>query len=404
MGTVLAAWTLAAGIVQPGSAKLQDLVVNAPAGWRLVQEAWSEGTTFALFSRTDQPNVYVRLYAARGPAPEVRDFFVNGSTVTRDSYDESRGGQQWSFVETKKTSNSRTTHVAGFTLEARGGSYYGYASGPDAQTAKQAAHAILDASRTSVRESLTNYGYTGQKHYFGFAEQLDGFMGNETKFDVKHTHDIFTTTLGGEYKSNYLTDTYVDGAKIKGVWRRVGQEIKPDDMYVQYSSGHGFERGLGVGVSYDEIRDNALGFKARETIVFIMACHSGGLIDSFKRKESEWKNFREQGKALYVLASSRTDQLSSTGPGRDGEEPGGPNGSAGSAFGHALWKALIGHADGFVDGVADGFLALDEIDSYVKHKTKAVGGHDPVSTGSYEPGLIMNRVPAPRHELLEDPT
>src|SRR5690606_28337925 len=84
---------------------------------------------------------------------------------------------------------------------------------------------------------------------------------------------------------------------------------------------------------------------------------------------------------------------SSTGPGRDEDEPNGPNGSAGSAFGHALWKALIGDADGYVDGVKDGYLDLNEIIKFTTDKTRRIGGHTPVHTGSFNPHLVMNKVP-----------
>ncbi len=64
-----------------------------------------------------------------------------------------------------------------------------------------------------------------------------------------------------------------------------------DDMFVQYSSGHGSTSGLGVGVTYEEIRDNALAYPAKEIIIFIMACHSGGLVQSFNDKKDTWQNW-----------------------------------------------------------------------------------------------------------------
>src|SRR5678816_4426417 len=100
-----------------------------------------------------------------------------------------------------------------------------------------------------------------------------------------------------------------------------------------------------------------------------------------------------------VLASSRPEEESSTGPHTDEDEPNGPDGSAGSAFGHALWKALIGYSDGYVDGVKDGFISLGEIRDFSIKKTLDVGGHTPVYTGAYNPSLIMNKVPS--KEFLE---
>ncbi len=258
-----------------------------------------------------------------------------------------------------------------------------------------AATACGPLGRPARTLSLTGEGFTGKKYYLGVAEYLDGFMGNETRYDVKHTHDIFASGAGGDYEATRLVDREVRAADVHAAWSAIGAKIKGDDMFVQYSSGHGYEGGLGIGVTYDEIRDNALSYGARETVVFTMACHSGALADSFREKQSDWGGFAAQGRSLFVMASSRADQLSSTGPGRDADEPGGPNGSAGSAFGHALWKGLSGEADGFVDGVRDGYVALGEIDAFVRHKTREIGGHDPVVAGVFQPGLIMNRVPSP---------
>jgi len=95
-----------------------------------------------------------------------------------------------------------------------------------------------------------------------------------------------------------------------------------------------------------------------------------------------------------VMSSARPDETSVTGPGTDDDEPNGPNGSAGSAFGYSLWKGLIGYSDGFVDGVKDGFISLGEIRDYTRWKTMDIGGHTPQITGVFNPSLIMNRVPS----------
>src|SRR5262249_45299483 len=142
------------------------------------------------------------------------------------------------------------------------------------------------------------------------------------------------------------------------------------------------------------IRDNALSYPAKEIIIFVMSCESGSLVTSFDDDKSAWKNFGDAGRTLMVFASSREWEDSATGPGTDPDQPGGPYGSAGSAFGHSLWKALIGNADGYVDGVKDGYLSLGEIRDYTVAKTQDIGGHTPVFTGVYSTGLIMARTPS----------
>lgn len=244
--------------------------------------------------------------------------------------------------------------------------------------------------------SITEPDYTGTKHYFGWGEYLAGFMGNETKYDVQHTHDLFTSGLGGDYEGRKLTVQEFDQDEIQREWNSIRDNFKPEDMYVQYSSGHGYDDGLAVGVRYDEMRDYAMSLNARETIVFTMACYSGNLVDSFDARKREWENHRAEGRTLFVMASSESDDTSSTGPGRDPDEPNGPNGSAGSAFGHSLWKALIGYADRKGNGMtgnADGKISLKEIIDFTVKKTQQIGGHTPVFTGSYDPALVIAKVP-----------
>jgi hypothetical protein len=247
----------------------------------------------------------------------------------------------------------------------------------------------------SLVRSLTGAGFTGQKYYLGWGEILDGFMGNETYYDVKHTHDIFANQVGGKYKATKLDrdSGSVSGSSISSAMSTIKGQIKPTDMYVQYSSGHGYPSGLGVGVTYDQIRDNALSYGAKETVVFIMACHSGGLVNSFKNKSSELERMKQEGKTLFVMSSSTVQETSSTGPMTDSDESAGRQGSAGSAYGHALWKALIGYADGAMDGVKDGFIDMSEIEAYTKKRTQEIGGHSPVAYGFNYQWLVMNEVP-----------
>jgi hypothetical protein len=253
-----------------------------------------------------------------------------------------------------------------------------------------------EGDAASLTRSLTGDDYTGHKYYLGWGAAGSGdpsMMHNEVKYDVLHTHDVFTAQVGGSYVGTKEIGSQVNGSTIRGHWTRLGQMMTADDMFVQYSSGHGSQSGLGVGVSYDQIRDNALGYPAKEIIIFTMACYSGNLVDSFNRARSRWENFGEQGRTLLVMGSSASHDTSSTGPGTDPDQPNSPYGSAGSAYGHALWKALIGYADGYVDGVKDNYLSLEEIVEFTKWKTQQVGGHDPQVTGLYNPALIMNRVP-----------
>ena len=248
----------------------------------------------------------------------------------------------------------------------------------------------------SFTRSLSGDDFAGKKYYLGWGAVGGGDpdnMHNEVKYDVLHTHDIFTNNVGGNYIGTKESGNNVNRSLITGHWNRLRGLITSSDMFVQYSSGHGSQSGLGIGISYNEIRDNALSYPANEIVIFTMACYSGGLVSSFNSARSRWADWGAQGRSLFVMSSSGADEESSTGPGTDPDQPGGPDGSAGSAFGHSLWKSLIGYADGYLDGVKDGYLSLDEIVEYTKYKTEDIGGHTPQITGVYNERLVMNRVP-----------
>jgi len=242
--------------------------------------------------------------------------------------------------------------------------------------------------------SLTGPEFSGKKFYLGFGDYLSGFMGNEEIYDIAHTHDVFTSEAGGDYEGVKLHGPKTGKKDVIAEWEALRKIITEKDMYLQYSSGHGSKTGLISGPSYKEIRDNALSYPAKEIIIFTMSCYSGNLVEVFNQKKSEWQNWAEQGKTLMVMASSRPGEESSTGPGKDPDEPGGPAGSAGSAFGHALGKALIGYSDGEIDGINDGFLSLGEIRDYTKRRTQKLGGHTPVVTGVYADHLLMAKTPS----------
>ena len=238
--------------------------------------------------------------------------------------------------------------------------------------------------------SLTSVSSNAKKYYLGWGEVLDGSMGNETLYDVRHTQEVFTKEMGGNYAGTALdseTSNAVNAGEINSAFDKIKNQITPSDMFLQYSSGHGYPGGLGVGVEYDSMVEKVLSYNARETVVFTMACFSGTMIDAFRQKKSQWSNFRDQGKTLFVMASSPSDQESSTGPGTD-ENEAGPDGSAGSAFGHSIWKSLY-ESDGYVDGIKDGFISIGEITEFTKDMTNKIGGHVPQFDGSYYPQIIM---------------
>lgn len=382
---------------------LDVLGLTVPTGFKVVQEAQSENTKFLILQKGEES---IALYSQSGGSFDAKQVFASNSTVvTTNQADE--GPLHWDLYEVRyKKPGGGQGNLVGYVAKYGGYTFYGYAKAGSIAAAKANAVEMMQTMRLQFR-SLTASDYSGKKYYFGWGAAGSGdpsMMHNEVKYDVLHTHDIFTKEVGGEYVGTKMTGS-VSANQIRNEWNRLKSLITPQDMYVQYSSGHGMPTGLGVGVNYNEIRDNALSYSAKEIIVLTMACNSGGLVNAFNSKKSVWQDWPSQGRTLFVMASSLVSENSSTGPGTDSDQPGSPNGSAGSAFGHALWKSLIGYADGYVDGVKDGFLSLEEIRDYTVKRTKEIGGHTPQYTGAYAGALVMNRVPPKRFlERLENGT
>ena len=395
--------TLQSVLGSRAEATLEDLRFELPPGWSLHQDIADAGKLVLGFKKNLQ---YVTLFVAKPTFSSIQSYFTEDIQIVENSWTEPRGDFNWELRTTSRTLPESVgggiAYITSFRMDFKGKEYLGFAKGASAGESRDAAYAFIDRTQIksdhqiSVR-SLTGEDYTGKKYYFGWGAAMSGdpsLMQNEVKYDVLHTHDIFTKEIGG----NYLGSTLIGAGVVKRksileAWQKIGDAMTWNDMYVQYSSGHGSPTGLEVGVNYTEIRDNALSYPAKEVIIFVMACRSGGLVNAFNDKKSLWANWADVGRTLMVMTSSSVSVDSSTGPGTDPDQPGGPSGSAGSAFGHALWKSLIGYADGFIDGVKDGYLSLGEIQKYTLKRTKEVGGHAPVTTGIYSEGLIMNRVP-----------
>ncbi len=371
---------------------LDVVSLTVPDGFRVVQEASQENTKFLILQNGE---ALLALYAKSGEGVDAKKVFASQSALDSTSQ-EDHGPFHWDLyqVQFKKPSGGQG-HLTGFATKYGNTTFYGYSRAQSASLAKSNALPLLQSMRLQLR-SLTGQEYSGRKYYFGWGaagSNDPSMMHNEVKYDVLHTHDVFTKEIGGDYVGTKMTGSSVTGSQIRSEWNRIKSLLTPSDMFVQYSSGHGSTSGLGVGVSYNEIRDNALSLKAKEIVILTMACYSGGLVNAFNQKKDVWLNWQKEGRTLFVMGSSLGSETSSTGPGNDPDQPNTPNGSAGSAFGHALWKSLIGYADGYVDGVKDGFLSLEEIRDFTIKRTQEIGGHTPVATGAYAGPLVMNRVP-----------
>ena len=284
---------------------IQEMVLTTPDGWSLSQDSRTNDTLLVTFTKGDQ---FLNFYVKQATALDMKAIFANGADIKTDTHTEQHGPVNWRVLQTYKSTRvrGRTTayYVTSFLGEYNGHSYYGYSRALDSDTAHDAVMSFLDGVKVQLRgpsntRSITGTDFTGKKYYFGFGDELSGEMGNEVKYDIQHTHDIFTKDIGGGYIGYKALSPGHSG--IVEHWQELGQQMTSKDMYVQYSSGHGSETGLMVGVDYDEIRDNALAYPAKEIVIFIMACHSGGLVDSFDSKKDQWADWQSKGRTLFVM-------------------------------------------------------------------------------------------------------
>jgi hypothetical protein len=387
-----------------GNVYLNDMQFTLPQGWTLIQDGVANGTTLVGIGNADQ---YITLFSKTGTTLDLKSMVANQSEIGAGGGTETYGPFSWNALDSSHqpqsqnaTARAATVYVHGFSTTFNGRVYYGFSRASSAAAAKQSAATLLNTMRVPMLEhgrSITDGSYSGHKYYFGWGDATGSpdEMVNEVHYDVKHTNDIFTKDIGGAYLPTTLFDSNANGTAIPQTWQTLTQKMTADDMYVQYSSGHGYQGGLAVGVTDDQVVNAVLGMPARELIVFTMACFSGGIVDTFNQHKSTWQDWQSKGRTLFVLTSSSADVESQTGPGTDPGEPNGPDGSAGSAFGFALWKALAGEADGFEDGIKDGFISLSEIRDYTTWRTQQVTSSEqtPVFTGVYNDNLIMNSVP-----------
>ena len=369
--------------------RLEEVVLELNSAWRIHQQAKEGNVQLLGFERGED---YIQLYIQPTDTAERNRLVQLGDAKVLNEYVQPMESfLRWRIQETQK---GHVNRIIGSAKSAQF-EYVVVCRGGNLEKVQRNFREFFSGLRplSLAKRSLTGPDYTGKKFYIGFGDYLSGYMGNEVKYDIAHTQDVFTQEMGGNYLGTKIHGSQVDEEDLYRKWDELKNEMTDKDMYLQYSSGHGSHSGLMFGPSYHQIRDNALSYPAKEIIIFTMACYSGNLVDSFNQKKSIWQNWLSEGRTLFVMSSSQANETSSTGPMTDEDEPNGPKGSAGSAFGHALWKALIGYADGEVDGIKDHFLSLEEIRDFTIRKTQAVGDHTPAVTGAYHGNLLMVRVP-----------
>jgi hypothetical protein len=126
--------------------RIQDLVLELPSGWTVVQEAFDAGTGLFVFETRD---VVLTMYVRPGEHPSPQQFLVNGATVVSDPMRVAFNGHAWTVMETKKSARQGSVvpsqSVFGFFGKYEGNAYYGYARSASDGAARSAAIEFLNS-------------------------------------------------------------------------------------------------------------------------------------------------------------------------------------------------------------------------------------------------------------------
>jgi len=120
---------------------------------------------------------------------------------------------------------------------------------------------------------------------------------------------------------------------------------------------------------------------AKNVIVLVMACYSGGLFDYLKTTEDKWVNRKEEGRNFLVITSQNNSSTSDPVP---------INGEMYNPFSAAVERDFQGEADGFSTGITDGQVTLEELNGYILETTHKLSSRAfPQSIGSYDPDIVL---------------
>src|SRR5688500_2689109 len=146
----------------------------------------------------------------------MTDLFGHEADILEGASAEQHGPFEWQVIQTSKasTTGKGANFVKGFLTRFNGHTYYGYARAGTAAAAKKYVDELLGGAAVPLTRSLTGDDYTGKKYYFGWGAAGFGdpqMMHNEVKYDVLHTHDIFTKDVGGNYIGTQMIGTSTSG-------------------------------------------------------------------------------------------------------------------------------------------------------------------------------------------------
>jgi hypothetical protein len=275
---------------------------------------------------------------------------------------------------------------------------------------------VLSFSPMIQLEATMDWSKYKHQHFFAFNKALlKNDMDLQKRGVVTVKRISFAVSQVPEFQVNALIEpalSFEDYTKkpvpmkvsqklVFGQLNRYQQELNHQDTFILYSHTHGVKNNFKDGEEWGGIildingvtlphqgvtiwsdySDELLDIPAKNVIVLVMACYSGGLIDYLKTIEAKWKNRAETGRNFLVITSQNNSSTSDPVP---------INGELYNPFSAAVETALLGKADGFKTGLTDGQVTYEEFVGYIMETTHQLSSRAfPQTLGSYDPGEVL---------------
>ncbi len=115
--------------------KFQDVVVKAPAGWKLHQDVAQPNIVILGFTNANDD--YFRIYVEKDSSKDFASMFSFKTQTIKPMFSETIGKYQWSRLENKKSGEQSSFVTSAFWMTLNGYSYYGFGRAKDQPTAAQ---------------------------------------------------------------------------------------------------------------------------------------------------------------------------------------------------------------------------------------------------------------------------
>lgn len=195
--------------------------------------------------------------------------------------------------------------------------------------------------------------------------------------DVTALHDLLSDKKYGRYdKINVITDSRAKSLNIRKALTDLDRIITSQDTILFFYAGHGvlvngetyllpYDAELDyielTGIKLKDLVDKITNTSAKQKILFLDACHSGGALDSKVFSQRNVQNLNldnlQQSRGIVIISSSRSGEASFE-----------DDDSKHGIFTSYMVKGLKGEADQYKTGNKNGFIEAHELYAYVNEE------------------------------------